>query len=135
MTVTAEAVTRARERLSWTAYHPRLAIQDRRTSRLVPYRLNAVQARLDAVIRRQAVEGKPIRIIGLKSRRMGFSTHVQARFAHAAFTTRTFAGITGAHLDESSSYLHGMSEAMWEHLPAPLRPMRHRGMNTATNRL
>lgn len=126
--VTANAIADARKRLGWTAYHQRLAIADRRTSRLVPYQPNAVQLLLDEAIRRQAMAGKPIRIIGLKSRRMGFSTHVQARFAQRSFTTRTFSGITGAHLDESSSYLHGMSETMLTHLPPALRPMKKTGI-------
>lgn len=121
-------VDEARKRLAWPAYHQRLVIEDRRTSRLVPYIPNPVQQRLDDAIRTQALAGKPIRIIGLKSRRMGFSTHTQARFAHLAFTSRTFHGVTGAHLDESSSYLHGMSEVMYNHLPSALRPVKKSGI-------
>jgi uncharacterized protein YbaA (DUF1428 family) len=122
------SVDEARRRLAWPAYHQRLVIEDRKTSRLVSYQPNQVQQRLDDAIMSQVNTGKPVRIIGLKSRRMGFSTHTQARFAHLAFTSRTFHGVTGAHLDESSSYLHGMSETMYSHLPAPLRPMKKTGI-------
>lgn len=49
--VTADAIADARKRLGWTAYHQRLAIADRRTSRLVPYQPNAVQRRLAGTFR------------------------------------------------------------------------------------
>lgn len=72
--------------------------------------------------------GKPVRIIVLKSRRMGVSTHLQARFVHSACTTLSFHGITGAHLDESSQYLHGMAEHMIHKLPAAIRPTKQTGI-------
>jgi hypothetical protein len=87
-----------------------------------------VQTRLNDAIVRQALDRKPIRLIVLKSRRMGVSTHVQARFTHAACTKTTFHGITGAHLDESSTYLHGMTEKMITGLPDEIRPLKKVGI-------
>jgi hypothetical protein len=59
---------------------------------------------------------------------MGVSTLIQGRFAHAACVTRTFRGVTGAHLDESSQYLHGMTEQMVDELPSALRPEKRTGI-------
>jgi hypothetical protein len=87
-----------------------------------------VQQRFNDRIVAQAVQRKPIRLIVLKSRRMGISTHVQARFTHAACTKTTFHGITGAHLDESSTYLHGMTEKMVDGLPVEIKPEKRVGI-------
>lgn len=47
-------------------------------SEIVPFRLNSAQKRLYECIKEQQAEGKPIRIIILKSRQMGFSTLTEA---------------------------------------------------------
>ena len=41
---------------------------------VVPFCLNAAQQKLYAVAKRQQDEGKPVRIIILKARQLGFST-------------------------------------------------------------
>lgn len=114
--------------LRWSLYHPKLKIADRASFASIPYSPNVVQTRFNDAIVRQALERKPIRLIVLKSRRMGISTHVQARFTHAACTKTTFHGITGAHLDESSAYLHGMTEKMVDGLPSEIRPEKRVGI-------
>lgn len=47
-------------------------------SEIVPFRLNSAQRRLYECIKEQQAAGKPIRIIILKSRQMGFSTLTEA---------------------------------------------------------
>lgn len=116
------------ELLRWRLYHRKLKIADRASFAPVAYHPNVVQKRLNDCIEAQALARKPIRLIVLKSRRMGVSTHVQARFTHAACTKTTFHGITGAHLEESSVYLHGMTEKMVAGLPAEIRPAKKIGI-------
>ena len=53
---------------------------------VVPFRLNAAQQKLYAVAKRQQDEGKPVRIIILKARQLGFSTLTEALLFHACAT-------------------------------------------------
>jgi hypothetical protein len=117
-----------RAKLIFPEYRRHLTIADRATSRRITYQPNKVQQRLDAEIVRQALLDKPIRIRGLKSRRMGFSTHIQMRFTHSASTSRTFHGATVAHDDAGSAYLHGMTEKAIEQLPESLRLPKKTGI-------
>lgn len=122
------SVEEYRAKLAFPEYRRHLTIADRQTSRRIPYVPNTVQQRLDAEIVRQARLEQPIRIRGLKSRRMGFSTHVQMRFTCSASTSRTFHGATVAHDDDGSGYLHGMSEKAVDALPDSLRPVKKTGI-------
>lgn len=72
-------------------------------------------------------EGRPARLIILKSRRMGFSTVVQARLVHRAMTRPHFTGLTIAQEHEAASYLFGMAEGMYDRFPAELRVGKQRG--------
>jgi hypothetical protein len=105
-----------------------LKIEDRRTFRVVPLALNPVQRRLHLVVERQRAAGRPVRVLILKSRRMGVSTYIQGRFTHTACVTKTFHGLTGTHRDDSSTYLHGMSERMIDNLPEALQPPKKSGI-------
>lgn len=53
-------------------------VQHLQTNKTVPMELKPLQLRLLAEMRRQAEAGQPIRIVGLKSRKGGFSTVVEA---------------------------------------------------------
>ena len=44
---------------------------------IVPFILNRYQKQVDAVIERQQREGKPVRVIVLKRRKAGTSTHAE----------------------------------------------------------
>jgi hypothetical protein len=118
-----DAATReALEGLKFENYIRHFRIEDRRSAQLVPFVLNPVQAKLRAIIDRKLEAGEPVRLIILKSRRMGVSTLIQATYAHLAFTTFRFTARTGAHHHAASSTLHKMTEQMWRFLPDPLRP-------------
>jgi hypothetical protein len=83
-----DAETReALEGLRFENYIKHFRIEDRRTAQLVPFVLNPVQLKLRAIIDAKLVAGEPVRLIILKSRRMGVSTLIQATYAHLAFTT------------------------------------------------
>ncbi|MBQ3276576.1 MAG: hypothetical protein IJH47_05935 [Oscillospiraceae bacterium] len=47
---------------------------------VIPFRLNPAQEKLYAVARAQQDAGKPVRIIILKARQLGFSTLTEATF-------------------------------------------------------
>ncbi len=56
-------------------------ISDKVTRRLIPFRLNAPQRRLAALLEQRRREGRPLRFIMLKARQWGGSTLVQIYFA------------------------------------------------------
>jgi hypothetical protein len=112
------------EQLRFENYVSFLKIDDRRTNELVPLVLNPVQLKLWRIVEGKLAAGVPVRIIILKSRRMGISTLIQAIFAHRAFTTFRFTAKTGAHEHFASSTLHRMAEQMHRNLPDELRPAK-----------
>lgn len=114
--------------LLWSRYHKHLKITDRTSFRVVPLELNTVQARLHRLVEQRRREEAPVRVIILKARREGISTYIQSRFAHRAFVTRTFHGITGAHEDKASQTLHGMTEQMYDELPDSYKPRKKTGL-------
>ncbi|MBA3841016.1 MAG: hypothetical protein H0X39_00070 [Actinobacteria bacterium] len=121
-------IAELQEKLRFENYRRFLRIEDRRSGKMVVFEPNSVQRRIRAEIVSSLRAQQPVRIIILKSRRMGVSTVIQASFAHFAFTTRRFSAITGAHLDESSEYLHGMTEQMYDNLPPALKLQKKTGL-------
>lgn len=87
-------------------------------------RMNPAQERLYGVVRDQVRQGKPVRIIVLKARQMGFSTLISAILFHACAMQRNRAAMLVAHTAEATSNLHAMHKRFYDGLPAPLRPMR-----------
>lgn len=118
---TPEMWEHAREQRRWPNYRRHLKIEDYRSGQLIPFEPNVIQQRISDVIDEKMKAGLPVRLVILKSRRMGVSTLVQARFAHFAFASQRWRGITGAHEAKSSEFLHGMVEQMYKSLPAPLQ--------------
>lgn len=118
----------AREQMRWKNYRRHLKIEDRRTGQLVTFEPNVIQQRITDVIEEKMRARLPVRMIILKSRRMGVSTIIQAHFAHLVFTQQRWSAITGAHEMRSSTYLHGMVEQMYAALPEPLKRQKQVGL-------
>ena len=88
---------------------------------IVPFRLNAAQRRLYARIEALQREGKPIRIIILKSRQMGFSTLTEALIYHRTATRKNVNSLIITHKDEATTNLFNMSRLFQERNPvAPM---------------
>lgn len=90
---------------------------------VVPFRLNAAQQKLYAVAKRQQDEGKPVRIIILKARQLGFSTLTEALLFHACATRANVNALVVAHREDATANLFRMSKLFYDELPAPLKPM------------
>ena len=108
-------------------YHPHLQIEDLASGELVPWAPNPMQLAIRAEIRRQEALAQPVRIIGLKSRRAGFSTTIQGTFAHRMNTRKRYSTITIAHEIDNAAYLFRMLELMQNNLPAKLTCPKERG--------
>lgn len=92
-------------------------------NQLVPLTLNPPQQRLYKAIEEQWKAGKPVRIIILKARQMGFSTLTEAIIFFLTATARLVESMIVAHKEEATANLFQMSKRFYEELPPPLRPM------------
>lgn len=94
-----------------------------KTGKLVPLKLNEPQLRLYNVIAERYRAGKPVRIIILKARQMGFSTLTEGIVFWATATRENTDSMIIAHKDEATANLFRMSKLFYEQLPAPIKPM------------
>ena len=92
-------------------------------SEIVPFRLNDAQRRLYGIIREQHRAGKPIRIIILKARQLGFSTLAQGLIFADTATRENVRSLVVAHRDDATANLFRMSQLFLQELPEPVRPM------------
>lgn len=90
-------------------------------SRIVSFRLNSAQIRLYQLIDRLKKEGKPIRIIILKARQMGFSTLTEGMIYFNTATKKNVNSLIITHKDEATTNLFNMSKLFQDH--NPVRPM------------
>lgn len=91
---------------------------------LVTLKLNAPQRRLYAAAHRLWAEGKPVRIIILKARQMGFSTLTEALIFFLTATRFNSESMIVAHTEEATAKLFRMSQRFYDELPEALKPMR-----------
>ena len=90
---------------------------------VVPFRLNNAQRKLYAVAKRQQDAGKPVRLIILKARQLGFSTLTEGLIFHACATRRNTNALIVAHREDATANLFRMSKLFYDELPAPVKPM------------
>ncbi len=96
-------------------------IKDKRSSRLVPFRLNRPQRRVLAMMEEKRLAGEPIRIIMLKARQWGGSTLVQMYMAWIQCTrVRHWHSLICAHVARASANIRGMYSTMLANYPAEL---------------
>lgn len=90
---------------------------------VVPFRMNDAQQKLYAVAKRQQDAGKPVRLIILKARQLGFSTLTEGLIFHACATRRNVNALIVAHREDATANLFRMSKLFYDELPAPVKPM------------
>ena len=90
---------------------------------LVSLKLNEPQLRLYEVIAKRYKVNKPVRVIILKARQMGFSTLTEGIVFWATATRENTDSMIIAHKDEATANLFRMSKLFYEQLPAPIKPM------------
>ena len=84
--------------------------------------LNEPQMRLYNVIKEQKEQKKPVRIVILKARQMGFSTVTEGiLFKETATKFNVNTGII-THQDEATTNLFNMSKRMYDYLPDEMKP-------------
>ena len=91
-------------------------------SQIIPFIINEPQMKLYNTIKQLHEQNKPIRIIILKARQMGFSTLTEALiFKRTATKHNVNSGIV-AHKEEATTNLFNMSQLFYEKLKNCLRP-------------
>lgn len=91
--------------LKWMQEHCWIIAKDGKLKRLT---LNKAQHKVKDACLRQLRAGKPIRIIGLKARQLGFTTFVQALFFSRTARRRGVKAVLLSHTDESKAKIWGM---------------------------
>ena len=86
-------------------------------------KLNVMQKKFYDIIKSQLKAGKPVRIIVLKARQLGFSTFIEALIFY--FTACQFAvnSFIVAHTTDSSNAIYAMSKLFYDMLPVQIKPM------------
>ena len=98
-----------------------LKIRDKKAE-IIPLKMNAPQRKLYGVIREEYRKGKPIRIIILKARQMGFSTLTEAiLFKETATEFNVSTGVV-AHEISATNNLFNMFKRYYDNLPKELQP-------------
>lgn len=98
-----------------------LKIKDKR-AKITDFKLNAAQTKLYGAIKGLYDAGRPVRIIILKARQMGFSTLAEALiFKDTATQPNITSGIV-AHEAAATDNLFKMSKRFHENLPAFIKP-------------
>ena len=95
-----------------------------KNSEIIPFILNAPQKKLYEIYKKQKQARKPVRIIILKARQMGFSTLTGAiLFKNTATKKNINTGII-THSAEATNNLFKMIKLMYDELPYPLKPAK-----------
>ena len=100
-----------------------LKIQDK-AGRLVPFVMNKPQKRLYDLYMKQKKEGKPVRLIILKARQMGFSTLVSALYYYEVVTARNIKSAVVAHKADASTNIFNKTRLYYDCSPDIFKPMK-----------
>lgn len=93
-------------------------IKDKMSGRMVPFRLNAAQRRVTAVLEGERLAGKPIRMIMLKARQWGGSTLIQMYMAWIQCTQVTnWHSLVCAQVNKTAASIRGMYCDMLQNYP------------------
>lgn len=90
---------------------------------IVPFVLNESQEFCYAELQKQWQEGRPIRVIILKARQLGFSTLTEAVMFQRTATRKNVKTGIFAHLERSTANLFKMNKLFLQKLPDIIRPM------------
>lgn len=96
-------------------------IRDKK-SKIIPLKFNEPQLQYYNIIKQLKEQNKPVRIIILKARQMGFSTATEAIFFKETVTKSNIHTAIVAHKEDSTTNLFNMSKLMYNELPDAIKP-------------
>jgi len=95
-----------------------------KNSNIIPLKFNEPQNKYYNVIKELKKQNKPVRIIILKARQMGFSTATEGIFFKETVTKPNVNTAIVAHKEDSTANLFNMSKLMYNQIPEPIKPER-----------
>lgn len=98
-----------------------IMIRDK-NSKIIHLKLNEPQLKYYNVIKELKKQKKPVRIIILKARQMGFSTATEAILFKETITKPNINTAIVAHKEDSTTNLFNMSKLMYNELPEEIKP-------------
>jgi len=93
-------------------------------SKIVPLKFNEPQLKYYNIIKSLKEQGKPVRIIILKARQLGFSTATEGIFFKETVTKSNINTAIVAHKEDSTRNLFNMSKLMYDQLPDAIKPSK-----------
>lgn len=93
-----------------------------KNSKIIPLKFNEPQIKYYNIIKELKKQHKPVRIIILKARQMGFSTATEAVFFKETVTKPNINTAIVAHKEDSTTNLFNMSKLIYDELPEPMKP-------------
>lgn len=96
-------------------------IKDNRTN-IVPFELNPIQVKLHEAIEEQLRTTGKVRVVILKSRKLGMSTYSAARFTHKLLFNKNSRAVVIAHIADASNTLYGIYQRIYNYIPDCFRP-------------
>ncbi len=90
--------------------------------RIQNWKYNPPQEYVLKARRKQEAEGKPVRLVVIKSRREGVSTQIQGWLFHKVTTKPYRLGMVISHEQDSADEIAEISRRFWEFLPEGKRP-------------
>lgn len=90
---------------------------------IIQFKFKPAQKRLYEIIKKEFDAGKPVRIVILKARQLGFSTMIEGMFFQDSATRWNVRTLIVAHDEESTGGLFNMNKLFYDMLPAQLKPM------------
>ncbi|MCR8633477.1 terminase large subunit domain-containing protein [Paenibacillus radicis (ex Xue et al. 2023)] len=97
-----------------------------KTGDIVPLTLNNAQKKLAWTVFDQIKKGKPVRIIILKARQMGFSTTTEAIIYYLSSLQEAKNAFIVAQDSSASENLYDMFRLYYDYIPENIKPMRKR---------
>lgn len=97
-----------------------------KTGDIVPLTLNKAQKKLAQTVFEQIQSGKPVRIIILKARQMGFSTTTEAIIYYLSSLQEAKNAFIVAQDSSASENLYDMFRLYYDYIPEHIKPMRKR---------
>lgn len=92
--------------------------------KLINLKLKPAQEKLYNIMKAEHEAGRPVRIVILKARQLGFSTVIEALFFQDAATRELVRTLIVAHSADATANLFKMNKLFYDKLPQALKPMR-----------
>ena len=93
-----------------------------KSGKIISLKLNEGQQKLYDVIKQQRKENKPVRVIVLKARQIGFSTETESIIFKETATKFNINSAIIAHKEEATTNLFNMSKRIYDNLPEEMKP-------------